>query len=44
MREGLNGRMGVVLKLNHSLIQNSIIIFSQTVPQPNRHSVYDQRI
>jgi hypothetical protein len=44
IREGLNERMGVVLKLNHSLIQNSIIIFSQTEPQPSRHFVYDRRI
>ncbi|SER45904.1 hypothetical protein SAMN04488023_109130 [Pedobacter rhizosphaerae] len=28
----------------HSLTQNSIIIFSQTVPLPIRRSVYDQRI
>jgi len=44
MREGLNERMSIVLKLNHSLIQNSIIIFSQTEQQPNRRFVYDQRI
>jgi hypothetical protein len=44
MREGLNERMGIVLKINHFLIQHSIIIFSQTEPQPNRHFVYDRRI
>lgn len=44
MREGLKERMDVASKLNHSVIQNSIIISSQTERLSNLRFVYDRCI